>query len=224
MVFGFREEDQAFLHDEFARIGMPVAMIDNTPPKAQWGARIRSDDSQGISLAVSHLRQLGHERIGFVGGDSSYISRWREEIFRNKLIAMGLPVRPDWIKQASWGEQSKIEKAVHAMLHDPEDRPTAIACSSDTIAMVVLRVARSLELSLPADVSVVGYGNTVFSAFTDPQLTTVAQPFEAIGRAAALHLIGYAERSEPIAVDTPVEEILLPTHLVERTSTAPPRT
>lgn len=222
MVFGFHEDQQSFLHDEFARVGMPVAMIDNAPSQSHWGARVRSDDTQGIPLVVTHLRELGHTHIGFLGGSPSDFSRWREEIFSNTLAEAGLPVRPQWIRQSDWNNQSPIEEAIFDVLRDPKDRPTAIACSSDSIAMVVLRVARSLGLRIPSDLSVTGYSNSNFSAFTDPPLTTVDQSFEGIGRAAALHLIGCAENPNSLKSDVPVEEILLPTKLVTRTSTAPP--
>ncbi len=221
IAFSLSECACRYLHGEFARVGMPFALIDNAPRLDHWGVRVRSDDAQGVRLAISHLLQKDHTRIGFLGGSPSTLSQWREENFRDALAEAGVSVSSHWIRGDSWTDQERIERDAHALLSDPDNRPTAIVCSADTIAMVVLRVARSLGLRVPGDLSVTGYSNASLSAFADPPLTTVDQSLPALGREAALHLIARAQSKEPIVRDEPAEDILIPTRLIERASTAP---
>ena len=217
MVVGLMEGSQIRLQEEFRRAQIPLALIDNAP-LPEWGVRFISDDAHGIRQVVSHLVALGHRRIAFLGGSSSVLSDWRESSFRAALADAGLTLPAHWVRNTSWTDQEIIAEGAHAVLRG--DSPTAIVCSADAIAMVVLRVARSLGLRLPADLSVTGYSNAALSAYADPSLTTVDQPFSALGHAAVMHLIQCAE-SEDLSTG-PRPERLLPTQLLERGSTAPP--
>lgn len=219
MVVGLMEDSQRRLHDEFRRAQIPLALIDNAS-LPEWGMRFISDDSHGIRQVVSHLVTLGHQRIAFLGGSPSVLSDWRESSFRAAIAAAGLSVPAHWIRNTAWKRQEIIAEGAYALLR--EGRPTAIVCSADAIAMVVLRVARSLGLQLPTDLSVTGYSNAELSAFADPPLTTVDQPFQAMGHAAAMHLIDSAESESRDLTVGPRPEILLSTQLVMRASTASP--
>jgi DNA-binding LacI/PurR family transcriptional regulator len=92
---------------------------------------------------------------------------------------------------------------------------TGIVCASDPIALGAIRAARRLGLSVPADVSVVGYDDSAFMSCTDPPLTTVRQPIEAIGRAAVAMLAGQIEGAAVSA-----EELFFEPEIVARGSTA----
>ncbi len=215
---GLMEESQLQLQKEFHQAQIPLALIDNAL-LPEWGMRFISDDAHGIRQVVSHLVALGHLRIAFLGGRSSVLSNLRESSFRAALADAGLSLPAHWVKNTSWSNQEIITEGVRAVLR--EDRPTAIVCSADAIAMVVLRVARSLGLRLPADLSVTGYSNAALSAYADPPLTTVDQPFHSLGHAAVMHLIHCAE-SEDLSIG-PRPEMLFPTQLLVRGSTAPPQ-
>jgi LacI family transcriptional regulator len=221
LLVGFSEESNQRLHDAFRENKIPVTMIDNAP-LLDWSGHICSDDEQGIQSVVSHLVSLGHRRIAFIGGAPGLLSDWRERSFRAAIDGAGLSVPDHWIKTSSWGDQAQMERQVRALFDASGDcLPTAVACSGDTIAMVVLRVARSRGMRLPNDLSVTGYSNAYLSAFADPALTTVDQSFQAMGHAAALQVIGLAETGESPGTTGP-RELRLPTRLIERGSTAPP--
>ncbi len=225
LIVGLSEEAHARLHEAFRANRIPLAVIDNVPP-TEWGVRIRSDDEEGIAQVISHLTALGHRQIAYIGGRPGLLSGWREASFRTALAAAGMVAPPHWIRQSSWGDQRIIEADVQAMFQQSGDTlPTAVVCSADTIAMVVLRVARARGLRLPADLSVTGYSNGSLSGFADPPLTTVDQSFTEMGRVAAAHVIAIAERGDARgnAGDT-VDglDIRIPTRLIERGSTAPP--
>jgi LacI family transcriptional regulator len=226
LIVGLSDEAHLRLHDAFRENKIPLALLDNVPP-AEWGVRIRSDDAQGLGQVISHLTALGHRRIAFMGGRPESLSAWREQSFRAALAEAGLSAPPHWIRHSSWGDQKIMEDEVRALFQESRGHlPTAVVCSADTIALVVLRIARSLGLRLPADLSVTGYSNGSLSEFVDPPLTTVDQAFYEMGRAAALQVIGLAESSD--AENSEIgsiplhREIQIPTRLIIRGSTAPP--
>lgn len=225
LIVGLREEAHARLHDAFRANKIPIAVIDNVPP-TEWGIRIRSDDEEGIRQVISHLTALGHRQIAFVGGRPGFLSGWREQSFRAALAEAGLSAPAHWIRRSSWGDQKIIETEVRALFQESGDTlPTAVVCSADTIAMVVLRTARSLGLRLPGDLSVTGYSNGSLSEFADPPLTTVDQSFYEMGRVAAVQVIGFAERGDAGSNTVEVangQDIKIPTRLIERGSTASP--
>ena len=225
LIVGLSEEAHVRLHDAFRANKIPIAVIDNVPP-TEWGVRIRSDDEEGIRGVVSHLIALGHRQIAFVGGRAGPLSGWREQSFRVALENAGLFAPAHWVRRSSWRDQKIIEAQVQMLFQESGDAlPTAVVCSADTIAMVVLRTARSLGLQIPGDLSVTGYSNGSLSEFADPPLTTVDQSFYEMGWVAAAQVIGFAERGD--AGSNTVEaangwDIKIPTRLIERGSTAPP--
>ena len=221
MVVGLSDDSIRRLNEEFDENKMALAMIDNAPP-VDGGIRILSDDEQGIGQAVSHLVALGHRQIAFLGGRPGYLSQWRETSFRAAMKERGLVVPAHWARHTSWSDQAVIEEGVRTMFQESGNRyPTAIVCCGDAIAMVVQRVARTLGLRLPQDLSITGYSDASLSSFADPSLTTIDQSFFEMGRVAAMHLIHCAENVHTGESAASYPDVLLPTRLIERKSTAP---
>ena len=223
LVVGFSEETHYRINDAFRKGNIPVSLIDNVPP-VNWGVRVASDDEQGIRQIVSHLLELGHRKIAYIGGQPGPLSEWREKTFRAAVAQAGLINPQHWMRQTSWGDREIIEAEVKSLFQESGDSlPTAVVCSADTMALVVMRYARSLGLRLPEDLSVTGYSNGLMSEFSDPPLTSVDQSFHEMGRFGALQVIGTAESGET-RTNPPSEERLLPVRLIERASTTVPRT
>jgi DNA-binding LacI/PurR family transcriptional regulator len=103
------------------------------------------------------------------------------------------------------------------MLAGPE-LPTGVVVANDMMALGAMREFRKAGLSIPGDISVVGFDDISFAALSEPPLTTVSSPRVEIGRRAMEALISMIERPEEAGV-----EIRVPTQLVRRDSTAPPR-
>lgn len=197
------------------RTGVAAVLVDAVHPRLP---RFVIDDVAGGELATGHLLDLGHERIGFVGdlseggfGFTSSDDRW--EGYRRALAARGL-VAIDEL--ARTGPHDRVAAAALAAdLLALARRPTAIFAASDTQALGVLQAAAAVGLSVPGDLSVIGFDDIDLASYVG--LTTVRQPLFESGRLGAEHLLG--ELAEPTG-DAP--EKLLPLDLVVRSTTRPP--
>ena len=201
----------------FARARMPLVHIDPvalaTPDLRSVGATNRA----GGVTAVKHLLSLGHRRIGVVGGPRDVLcSRARVEGYRLALHRAGLPFEHALVRHADFTREGGRREA-DELLRLP-DRPTAIFAANDEQALGVVEAARAAGLSVPGDLSVVGFDDLPAAGRTSPALTTVRQPLAAMGRQAGWML------SALIAGLLPrTDRVELATDLVIRDSTAPPR-
>jgi LacI family transcriptional regulator len=184
---------------------------------------IDTENFEGAIAATRHLVELGHRRIGFIGGRPDLESARRRELgYRVALEAAGIPVDPELITSGDFTEEA-AEGPAHQLL-SLTDRPTAIFAANDLTAIQTIRSAVGLGLAVPHDISIVGFDNIPESALTDPPLTTIDQSLHAVGREAVralIELIEHPERTGPSATEP--MHITLPTTLVVRQSCAAPR-
>lgn len=196
-----------------AGLGRPVAVVGAV---ASDLFSVSIDDVHAARLATEHLADLGHRRIAYVGGslDSlDYVApSARLAGYRAVLGERGLPLE-DALEDVGGFSVAGGGEAARRLLSRP-DRPTAIFAASDEMAIGVLRAARELGLSVPADLSVVGIDDYELASFFD--LTTVAQPVREQGRRGAERVL--AELTGSPAPDSEV----LPVQLLVRSSTAAP--
>ena len=175
------------------------------------------DDRMGTRLAVEHLVQLGHREIAFIGGPPNVqSSQDRMVTFQEVLREHGLPQRSHWAVFSDFTQTAGRKAAKKILRQKP--RPTAIFAANDVIALGVLEAAEELSISIPEDLSLVGYDNISFAALPRIQLTTIAQPAYEMGRIAAEYLLDLCrgEKREGL-------RCVLPPRLVVRNTTAPPR-
>lgn len=208
------------LHSEATRFDIPIALLENCPPRP-WGVRITSDSHQGIGLALKHLIDLGHRHIGFVSSQAgAAVAENREKSFVQWMQNYGLLVVPAQIIHTHWDDENIIEPIVCHWLQNAVPRPTALLCAGDRIALVSQRAARSLGLNLPTELSVVGFANFTMARYSDPALTTVAQPFEEMGRVAVRQLLKITSSGNDTGSFEEGSHFALPNSLVVRASTA----
>lgn len=206
-----------YLMDEMRPLNVPVAFLD-TSYSREWGIRVATDDAPGCRQLMEHLVGLGHQRIGFIGGDPGRgMALIRENAYRTAMAEFGLKIPEGYIGCGDWSSPGG-ERAAAEMLR-LKNRPTAIFCANDHMALGAQRAARQLGLAMPRDLSIAGFADLSVASLGDPFLTTVSQPVEELGRTAA-RLVMAKLRQPEIEV---VEEVLLPTRLVVRESTAPPQ-
>src|SRR5690606_24123939 len=161
-----------------------------------------------------HLAELGHIRIGFIAGPPGFRSREeRRKGFLDGLKKHGIDLPAKNIVDGAYTYESGIAAAEKLLKLSP--RPTAIFASNDEMAAGVYHAARQLGLSIPGDLSVVGFDDTPVSSRLWPPLTTVRWPIHEMGRAAAAHLLRAAADQPPDE-----EKGVFPAFLVARDSTA----
>lgn len=179
---------------------------------------VASNDRDAVAEATKYLISQGHTRIGLVAGPHGFRSaRERREGFEMALEEAGIKLPRSLIADGQYTFESGITAT--EMLLDQSPRPTAIFASNDEMAAGVLYAARVRGISVPDELSIVGFDDTPIASRVWPPLTTVRWPIVAMGRSAALKLIGGLD-----GVDEDVREpsAFLST-LVRRGSVVPPK-
>jgi DNA-binding LacI/PurR family transcriptional regulator len=165
------------------------------------------DERAAGRIATEHLIELGHERIGFVAGEA-YASPTREKGAGrvDALRAASLEPLLDLVAHGPFGVAGG-RSALHTLVEQANgDRPTAVICSSDLMAIGAMQEAAALGLDVPGDLSVVGFDGIDAATWTQPPLTTIEQPIEEIAEtaiAALQHQIEAPAQTRPSYVFRP---------------------
>ena len=178
------------------------------------GSMLVTHDAEGAYAAAHHLAELGHARIGLITGPRDFRSAHeRRRGFEAGLAEAGVSLDPAYVQEGRYTFESGVECA-RSLLERP-DRPTAIFTLNDEMAAGVYRVAHELKLSIPDDLSVVGFDDAPIATRLWPPLTSALMPIREAGRIAAETLIANARETR-----APHRPRLSP-RLVVRGSTAP---
>lgn len=205
--------------ERLARRGTVVVLIGRhlTHPLVDT---VTSDTRSGATAAMTHLIELGHRRIAYLGGPQvSQGSRF--DVYRQMLIDAGSGFDQSLARATDLTLESGYEEM--RSLLGVKDRPSAVFCIDDLVAIGALQAAKDSGFRVPEDLSIVGFDDDVYARLVDPPLTTVAQPSFDLGRSAArralLRLEATADADPSDAL--PKETIRLPCALVIRGSTGP---
>jgi len=178
--------------------------------------RVKIDNRAAAAMAIGHLADLGHRRIGHVTGPrGNVLTEARLSGAKGALSGLGLSLSEDALYLGDFSLDSGRLAAVRWLAQPLSTRPTALFLSSDAMACGFIGEVQRHGLSVPRDVSVVGFDDIELVAHISPPLTTIRQPRTEIGRFAAERLLATL-KGEPGAEDT-----ILPVDLVIRSSTAP---
>jgi LacI family repressor for deo operon, udp, cdd, tsx, nupC, and nupG len=162
--------------------GVPMVAV-SVPPAAEV-PQVLVDERAAAAAVAEHLLALGHRRFGYVSGPAgNYIEGERWAGFSGALAPAGIPAEVIERYPGDFHVRSGVD-AAGRFLASPE-RPSAVFAISDMMAIGFMRALSAAGLSVPRDVSVVGYDGIEFADYCEPPLTTVRQPREAMGRAAA---------------------------------------
>jgi DNA-binding LacI/PurR family transcriptional regulator len=212
MIFAggqYAEADAPHEHYErLLQLRLPVVLVNGAAEHLDF-PRVSTDDAVAMEQAYSHLADLGHERIGLILGPPDHVPSARKLAAFARVAKVAMP--SELVERTRFS----LEGGHAATLRLIERGVTGIICASDPLALGAIRAARRTDLSVPGDLSVVGYDDSAFMSCTSPPLTTVRQPLEAIGRAAVEMLVGQIEGS-PVSAD----ELFFEPELVARGSTA----
>jgi LacI family transcriptional regulator, repressor for deo operon, udp, cdd, tsx, nupC, and nupG len=198
-------------HEHYFRLrerGLPAVLV-NAAYEDLGFPRISVDDRSAVEQAFTHLRFLGHEGIGMVLGPADHVPSAR------KLAAFqALGGAPELAERGMFSMEGGQAAAARLL----RKGVTGVICASDVIALGAVRAVRRDGRDVPSDVSVVGFDDSMFMSCTDPPLTTVRQPIEAMGRGAVATLI-----SQIGGAPVSSEELLFAPELIVRGSTGPAR-
>jgi LacI family transcriptional regulator len=194
----------------------PVVVVDPRVGLEEGIPVVSAAHAAGARAATEHLLSLGHRRIGAITGPRDWIACTdRLSGYRGALAAAGVLPDPALVAESDFRNGRVTEVAAAALL-DLADPPTAIFAFNDNVAVGVMSAARARGLSIPDDLSVVGFDDSVHAAIVTPALTTVRQPLAEMGRMAVSLLLRLLENQRVDAL-----RIQLATKLVVRESTGP---
>jgi DNA-binding LacI/PurR family transcriptional regulator len=201
-------------HDHYTRLRqlrLPVVLVNAAADHLEF-PRVSTDDAVAMEQAYGHLANLGHERIGLVIGPADHVPSLRKlTAFQQIRARSGHDAAEERVERTRFSVEGGHAAAARLLAGGA----TGIICASDPLALGAVRAARRAGLRVPDDVSVVGFDDSVLMACTEPPLTTVRQPIEAIGRAAVELLVGQIEGSAVAP-----EELFFEPEIVARGSTA----
>ncbi|BDZ45731.1 LacI family transcriptional regulator [Naasia aerilata] len=194
---------------------MPIVAVDPHTGPADVPT-VESDNFAGALQATNHLIELGHRRIGFLAGRPDLRSSIRrQDGYRRALLDAGIRFDPSLIGIGRYQQETAREPAM--ALLSLRDRPTAIFAANDVSAIAIIEVATSMGLSVPDDLSVIGFDDVPEASRMNPPLTTIRQPMQTIGATAVRLLVSLLDGEQPEET-----HLRLPTRLVRRATTAPP--
>jgi DNA-binding LacI/PurR family transcriptional regulator len=202
-----------------------VADLQNSPVRvvALWHGALQPghgfptvtvDNRAGTRAALAHLTGLGHRRIAFVGGASHGDIRERQAAYEEYLAEVGIEPVETYVRHVQNGINGG-ERAVTDLLA-LEPRPTAIMAATDILAVGIIHAAYELGVSIPGELSIVGFDDIAVAAATVPSLTTVKMPTAKIVAAGVELAIG-----EGAASSGQTQRLVFKPKLVVRRSTAP---
>jgi len=203
-------------------VTVPAALADvptvllNCHTRARTRAAVVPSELLGGYTATMHLIEAGHRRIGFINGEH-WIEAAAERLkgYRQALSTADIPYYPGLVRCGDW--QVATGYACALELLDQTQRPTALFCANDLMAIGALDAARERKLAVPRDLSIVGYDDQDIARYTQPPLSTVLLPNYDMGRWAADSLIAQVRANH---VQQGVIKMECP--LVARDSVAPP--
>lgn len=172
-----------------------------------------TDNARGMRRVLEHLGELGHVRMAYLAGpEASWANGMRWRAVREGMVELGLEVTMVQCPEPTPAGGAAVVDKVRAL------GVTAVMAYNDQLAAGFLRRAQAVGYTVPGDVSVVGFDNSIISELTQPGLTTVASPLRALGATAVRNLLG--------GDDDPTRDrlrpVVLPTRLVVRESTSAP--
>ena len=173
------------------------------------------DNHFGIALAIEHLVELGHRKIGMLLGPEELSDGYeRNSSFVKQMRSHGLKINPDWLVSAGFHPSGGLEAG--RKLLSQKARPTAIYCANDEVAIGFYRACKEFKVEVPNDISVIGFDDSPMTTLIEPNLTTIKQPIDLMSRQAADSLIAQIEGQEPS------ESCRFTTSLILRNSTTRP--
>ncbi|HET7376435.1 MAG TPA: substrate-binding domain-containing protein, partial [Anaerolineae bacterium] len=202
--------------DDLLAANIPVVAIDRQIDNQKIDS-VLVTNIKGAHAAVSHLLELGHRCIGFIGLPLTRTpGQERYDGYRQALKQHGLPISKDFVHIADAKQQGGYDSTYDLLTQQP--CVTALFVANNLMTLGALEAIHQRGLEIPNDISIIGFDDMPWASLLQPPLTAIAQPTYEIGQRAADLLLGrLKERNRPVAHE------YLETRLIVRGSTAAPR-
>lgn len=195
---------------------LPLVVI-NRQLEDNGVVNVVASDRLGVASAIDSAVELGHRRIGFIGGNRSYRSSIeRKAGFLDGMFSHDLPVPPDYLCEGDYSISSG-RKEMGKLLRLPMP-PTCVFCANDDMAIGAIKACYAASLEIPKDISIIGFDDISFATYTTPALSTVHKPLVEISRRGTEMLLNMIEGT-PVKPELHVVE----THMEHRESLGAPR-
>ncbi|GIP18490.1 ribose operon repressor RbsR [Paenibacillus montaniterrae] len=185
---------------------IPTVLVNGTV-KGNALTRVATDEYTGTCMAVQHLIECGHKQIGFLGGEMHMsTTSTKLRAFKKTMREAGLEVREEWILTDSFSIYSgrkQMEKLLQLA-----DKPTAVMCVNDFVAIGAIKTAVDHELTIPDDMSIIGFDDIPLSHHFIPEITTVSQEANELGRT-AIQVLQKLMNQEKVKKHTVIEPKLI---------------
>ncbi|MHB0923638.1 MAG: LacI family DNA-binding transcriptional regulator [Bellilinea sp.] len=200
--------------------GFPIVVV-NHQGAENFNYSIFHDDMDGSRQITRHLIDQGHHKIAYLGNSlSGRTTLDRLSGYQAELEAAQIPIPTGYIHHVAGSDPLVGQESLTHFINLPQP-PTAIVCFNDMLAIGVLKGCREAGILVPDDLSVTGFDNITFSAYTCPALTTFDQPKQSIGSEAARLMLELLSSEIPVETFQP-KEIILKGNLLIRHSTSSP--
>ncbi len=183
------KDDRFIRHVLRSRI--PVVVLNREVEKLNVNT-VLTDDRRGTREATEYLLRMGHRKIAFIEGKAEFRSATlRKEGFDQAMKRQGLDVPAGFVVQGNYDLESGYEAMQKLLRRD--DRPTAVFCSNDDMAIGAMKAVHDARLEVPEDISLMGFDDNGITAYLTPAITTVRRPIEEMSREGALMLFDLIE-------------------------------
>ncbi|WP_019006606.1 LacI family DNA-binding transcriptional regulator [Cohnella laeviribosi] len=167
------------LIEELIAEGFMIGIVDQHLPGRTEPNRIVAnfDNDRGMELAIDYLAGLGHSKIGVINGDMKRQSGpSKYEGYLKAMAKRGFEVRPEWVLPGDFHQEAGYQ-AIQKLLQSASSLPTAIIAANDSVAFGAIQALHENGLSVPRDISVIGFDDHALSRMHQPPLTTIRVDF-----------------------------------------------
>ncbi|MEK4850996.1 LacI family DNA-binding transcriptional regulator [Paenibacillus sp. FSL H7-0756] len=212
LVMSQSDEDNAFIY-HVKKMGIPLVVL-NRQLEDPGIMNVVANDREGVKEAIDYAVQQGHRKLAIIEGKPGFkSSSERKQGFLDSLIAGRLPLNPDYFASGDYSIESGY--AAMSKLLSLEDRPTAVFCSNDDMAIGAMNACYAHKVRVPEQISLIGFDDMMFARYTNPALTTVRKPIAEISELGIAMLIQLLQQPE-----TPPQQLFVKTSLVVRDTVA----
>lgn len=209
-----RETDNFEHFKTFEKHGIPIVFFNRVCEEINT-SKVLVDDYKGSFMAVEHLIRSGYKNIAHIAGPLSLqLTHNRLNGYLAALKKYGLPLKKDQVIHCDLSKKEAIS-AAETLLAKKRNRPDAVFCVNDPVAIQLIMVAKQKKISVPEELGVVGFSDDPMAEIIEPALTTVQQPVSIIGREAMELLLDTIRLGEKFA---PVTHSLKPRLIVRASS------